>query len=67
MIDAFISNEIEIDVDVAIMDEAQDATTLQWQMFFTAFGKCPRIIIAGDDDQKHFSMGRGRRETVSFT
>ena len=41
-------------VDVAIIDEAQDLTTLQWSMVHKAFGHCKRIYIAGDDDQAIF-------------
>ena len=39
------------DLDVAIIDEAQDLTTLQWRMALKAFSNCKRIYIAGDDDQ----------------
>jgi len=38
-------------VKVAIIDEAQDLTTLQWQMINIAFRDCEKIYIAGDDDQ----------------
>lgn len=38
-------------VKVAIIDEAQDLTSLQWEMIKLAFSKCERIYIAGDDDQ----------------
>lgn len=41
-------------VDVAIIDEAQDLTTLQWEMVHKAFAHCNRIYIAGDDDQAIF-------------
>lgn len=40
-----------VSVDVAIIDEAQDLTTLQWRMVWTAFKHCQRVFIAGDDDQ----------------
>jgi superfamily I DNA/RNA helicase len=38
-------------VKVAFIDEAQDLTTLQWQMVWTAFKDCDKVYIAGDDDQ----------------
>jgi DNA helicase-2/ATP-dependent DNA helicase PcrA len=41
-------------VRVAIIDEAQDLTTLQWEMVWRAFKNAERIIIAGDDDQAIF-------------
>lgn len=40
-----------IPVKVAFIDEAQDLTTLQWEMIEIAFKDCERIYIAGDDDQ----------------
>lgn len=40
-----------IPVEVAIIDEAQDLSPLQWQVVQTAFGKVPRLYMAGDDDQ----------------
>lgn len=43
-----------LDVDVAIIDEAQDLSTLQWKMAMSVFSHCKRIYIAGDDDQAIF-------------
>lgn len=40
-----------IPVDVAIIDEAQDLTPMQWETVKVAFDKCLRLKIAGDDDQ----------------
>jgi len=40
-----------VPVKVAIIDEAQDLTTLQWEMVWKAFRDCDKIYIAGDDDQ----------------
>jgi superfamily I DNA/RNA helicase len=47
----FVDNNTALPVDVAIIDEAQDLTTLQWDMCAIAFRDCKRIYIAGDDDQ----------------
>jgi DNA helicase-2/ATP-dependent DNA helicase PcrA len=47
----FIQNRKALPVDVAIIDEAQDLTSLQWRMCEIAFAKCKKIYIAGDDDQ----------------
>lgn len=38
-------------VDVAIVDEAQDLTLLQWTVIDRAFSSVKELIIAGDDDQ----------------
>lgn len=51
IIENFILAGKPLPVEVAIIDEAQDLTTLQWQMCEIAFANCQRIYIAGDDDQ----------------
>jgi len=51
MIQIFVERKQKVDVDVAFVDEAQDLTTLQWQMVWVAFSGAQRIYIAGDDDQ----------------
>lgn len=38
-------------VKVAIIDEAQDLTPLQWRVAEKMFCNCERIYVAGDDDQ----------------
>lgn len=38
-------------VDVAFIDEAQDLTTLQWEVVLKLFNNASRIYVAGDDDQ----------------
>ncbi len=50
-IQKFVINDQPLNVDIAIIDEAQDLTTLQWQMCEVAFRDCKKIYIAGDDDQ----------------
>jgi superfamily I DNA/RNA helicase len=51
MIEVFCSKNIQIPVRVAIIDEAQDLTTLQWKAIFQGFRGVERMYIAGDDDQ----------------
>ena len=51
MVHMFNERNESIPVRVAFVDEAQDLTTLQWRMVWTAFKHCERIYIAGDDDQ----------------
>lgn len=41
----------QLDVDVAIIDEAQDLTTAQWRMVDSVLSNVPRVVYAGDDDQ----------------
>jgi superfamily I DNA/RNA helicase len=40
-----------LDVDLAVVDEAQDLTLLQWEVAEKAFAQARRWIVAGDDDQ----------------
>lgn len=51
IIESFVSKEIELPVKIAIVDEAQDLTTLQWKMVMQAFQNVTTLYIAGDDDQ----------------
>jgi len=51
IIERFIEVNEPLPVKVAIIDEAQDLTTLQWKMCEVAFRNCERVYIAGDDDQ----------------
>jgi hypothetical protein len=46
-----------VDVDVAIIDEAQDLSRLQWAVVDQIFSDVPRKIIAGDDDQAIYRWG----------
>jgi DNA helicase II / ATP-dependent DNA helicase PcrA len=40
-----------VDVDLVVIDEAQDLTALQWSVVRRIFDKTTNVIIAGDDDQ----------------
>jgi len=51
VLDFFVKQNEALPVDIAIIDEAQDLTTIQWDMCAIAFRDCKRIYIAGDDDQ----------------
>lgn len=43
-----------VPVRVAIIDEAQDLTHLQWAVIEKAFGHCEELWAGGDDDQSCF-------------
>lgn len=49
--------EAKIDVDVLIIDEAQDLSTAQWYFIERSFPNVKRIYIGGDDDQAIFEWG----------
>ncbi len=44
-----------LDIDLAIIDEAQDLSPLQWEMVEHMTANCPEIYYAGDDDQAIYS------------
>lgn len=44
-------HEHPVDIEVAIIDEAQDMTPLQWEFARNVFSNAREVIIAGDDDQ----------------
>ena len=48
---SFMKENKSLPVKVAIIDEAQDLTTLQWKFCEVAFRNCEKVYIAGDDDQ----------------
>lgn len=47
----YVENGEALPVKVAMIDEAQDITALQWKVIDKAFKKAEKIIIAGDDKQ----------------
>lgn len=47
--------EHPLDVDVVIVDEAQDLSRLQWRALHVLAASCQRLYLAGDDDQAIFS------------
>jgi len=51
LLEKYVKEGTPIPVKVAIVDEAQDLSTLQWKMVWKAFGGCKDVYIAGDDDQ----------------
>lgn len=51
MFNDFLDTPVVLDVDLVIIDEAQDLTHLQWQFLRRSFKKTPTVLIAGDDDQ----------------
>lgn len=75
ILETFVARNEPLPVEVAIIDEAQDLTTLQWRMCEIAFRNCKRIYIAGDDDQsiyewsgadvQYFLGIKGKREILN--
>lgn len=54
-------------VKVAMVDEAQDLSTIQWNMLERAFSGVDRLILAGDDDQCIYAWsGADRKRFLTF-
>jgi DNA helicase-2/ATP-dependent DNA helicase PcrA len=56
MISKFIDKGISPPIDVVFLDEAQDLSPLQWDMFFQLERSSLRSYIAGDDDQTIYTF-----------
>ena len=51
MIEGFIARNVPLPIDALFVDEAQDLSTLQWEMI-DVLRRTPRIqVFTGDDDQ----------------
>ena len=51
MLELYLMEGGELPVDVAFIDEAQDLSTLQWEVVRMMMGGAEEVYIAGDDDQ----------------
>lgn len=55
MLEEFTLSRRALDVDVVVLDEAQDLSPLQWEVCRVLFPKAKRVYIGGDDDQALFA------------
>lgn len=53
--DMIEQSNLVLDVDVVIIDEAQDLSTAQWEFVTRLTSKAKRVYIGGDDDQAIFA------------
>ena len=56
MISKFVEEDACPPLHCVFLDEAQDLSPLQWDMFFYIESKCTRSYIAGDDDQTIYTF-----------
>ena len=56
MISKFVEEDKCPPLHSVFLDEAQDLSPLQWDMFFYIESKCARSYIAGDDDQTIYTF-----------
>lgn len=75
MLERFVESSWKPDLDVVIVDEAQDLSPLQWQVVDRVASGARRVVVAGDDDQAiyhwagadsaHMGRLRGDRRILS--
>jgi superfamily I DNA/RNA helicase len=63
LIDEYAAEGAPLPVKLGIIDEAQDLTVRQWQAVHRAFGDCPEVVVAGDDDQAIYRWSGASVET----
>ena len=51
MLEEFVSERLNVDLEVLIVDEAQDLSALQWDVIRQLSIGCRRLVVCGDDDQ----------------
>lgn len=62
-----VDESAPVPIDVAIVDEAQDLSPLQWRYARHALSRASRLYVAGDDDQAiHRWAGADAREFMTL-
>jgi superfamily I DNA/RNA helicase len=56
----YVQGGDSLPVKVAMIDECQDITALQWKVIEKAFAKAEKIIVAGDENQSIYSYSGAR-------
>lgn len=56
----YVQEGDSLPVKVAMIDECQDITALQWKVIEKAFAKAEKIIIAGDENQSIYQYSGAR-------
>lgn len=47
----FVKQNVRVNLEVLLVDEAQDLSYLQWRVVFQLAQGCRLVVVAGDDDQ----------------
>ena len=56
----YVQDGDSLPVKVAMIDECQDITALQWKVIEKAFSRAEKIIVAGDENQSIYSYSGAR-------
>ena len=54
MLEQFVAEDITLDLEVLIVDEAQDLSALQWDVIRQLAKSARRLVVCGDDDQAFY-------------
>ncbi len=60
----YVQDGDSLPVKVAMIDECQDITTLQWRVIEKAFAKAEKIIMAGDENQALYEYSGARPDLL---
>lgn len=63
MLERILKGAFRADIDVVVIDEAQDLSNLQWQVCRQLFPSVQRMYIGGDDDQAIYRWSGADVET----
>jgi DNA helicase-2/ATP-dependent DNA helicase PcrA len=63
MLSQFVKSGIRLNLDVLLVDEAQDLSNLQWRVVFQIGDGVRRVVVAGDDDQAIYRWAGADVET----
>lgn len=64
MLEMFVQRPSPVPVELAIVDEAQDLTPLQWLVVERAFSNVQELWVAGDDDQSCYKWAGAAEEKL---
>lgn len=64
MIERAIEQDVTVDADLVLVDEAQDLSKLQWAFIYRAFRNVPEMIVSGDDDQGIYAWAGASAESL---
>jgi hypothetical protein len=64
MLEQFVREDSGPKLEVLLVDESQDLSTLQWNVVWSLAKHVRRFVVAGDDDQAIFSWAGASVETL---
>jgi len=62
MLEQFLAEDVRLEADALIMDEAQDSSPLQWEVIHKLSGMVKNAYCVGDDDQNIFTWNGASKD-----